>query len=227
MSTLMYQELSRDERRKARKLAGELLQSVPAAAPLNFDNPDSPMAMPFMRPRNVVAAFLHSKGKSKWRGEVAFRKGKTIVQVTTLETTTSEDALALVKRLIASTKAMARWINKQENTRYTESKVAKLHVQEDGEQLAAIAIRHKNIPRFARHYANNCPDILGGYLVDKCAYAKNIVLKDKADNGRPPFIKCAAAFLLSNGVSIVDYSDPRPEFFWAEIARPKGADSLF
>jgi hypothetical protein len=107
---LHYSSLSQHERRAAKKLAKELLRTVPAA-----QEPDGPcsirgaLSTAFMKPENVIGALVYSNGTGKWWGDVVLRKGEKFVQFGTQEETPAQscdEALGFVKSAIAYVKAV-------------------------------------------------------------------------------------------------------------------------
>ena len=83
---LDYRSLSRHDRRAAKKLAKELLRTVPAA-----QEPDGPrsirgaLSTAFMKPENVIGALVYSDGNGNWWGDVVFNKGEKCFQMGTQE----------------------------------------------------------------------------------------------------------------------------------------------
>ena len=107
---LNYKSLSRHDRRAARKLAKELLRTVPAA-----QEPEEPLSIrgalstAFMKPENVVGALVYTDGNGHWWGDVVLRKGaKYHVMGTPDEAPLQsvDHALEHLKDLIADIKAM-------------------------------------------------------------------------------------------------------------------------
>ena len=75
-----YQTLSRVEQRAAKKLAKELLRTVPAAAPTPPEELDQlsirgQLATAYMKPANVVAALVYTDGAGHWWDDVVLKKG--------------------------------------------------------------------------------------------------------------------------------------------------------
>ena len=107
---LEYQTLSRQERRAARKLAKELLRTVPAAQePFEFGSMRGKLTTAFLKPKNVVAVITHDDGDKNWWGGVVLRKGQGVVQIGVPESKpcrSKEEALNELKHLIAGIKAM-------------------------------------------------------------------------------------------------------------------------
>src|ERR1700751_897325 len=105
-----YGSLSRHERQAARKLAKELLRSVPTAH--KTDEPRSlreAVSTAFMRPENVIGALVYSDGNGNWWGDVVFKKGEKRYQTGTQEKAPAQsydDALEHVKSMMAQIKAM-------------------------------------------------------------------------------------------------------------------------
>jgi hypothetical protein len=106
---LDYGSLSRHERRAAKKLAKELLRTVPAAQ--ETDAPCSirgALSTAFMKPENVIGALVYTDGKGNWWADVAFNKGEKCFQVGTQEEAPArsyDEALESVKSVIAIVKA--------------------------------------------------------------------------------------------------------------------------
>jgi hypothetical protein len=107
---LDYGSLSKDERRAAKKLAKELLRTVPA--PQKAAEPSSirgKLSTAFMKPENVVGAFVYTDGDGHWWGDVVFNKGEKCVQIGSQEEAplrSYDEALEHVKAVIAYIKAM-------------------------------------------------------------------------------------------------------------------------
>ena len=79
---LNFKDLSRQDRRAARKLAKELLRTVPAA-----QEPEEPrsirgaLSTAFMKPENVISALVYSDGNGNWWGDVVLNKGGKSLQI--------------------------------------------------------------------------------------------------------------------------------------------------
>ena len=83
---LNYGSLSRHERRAAKKLAKQLLRTVPAAK--SQKGPCSirgALSTAFMKPENVIGALVYSDGNGNWWGDVVFNKGEKYFQIGTQE----------------------------------------------------------------------------------------------------------------------------------------------
>ena len=105
---LDYRSLSRHDRRAAKKLAKELLRTVPAAEKPRSSSIRGALSTAFMKPENVIGALVYSDGNGNWWGDVVFNKGEKCFQIGSEEVPaqSSDDALECVKDLIASIKAM-------------------------------------------------------------------------------------------------------------------------
>ena len=109
---LDYRSLSRHDRREAKKLAKELLRTVPAAEkPISEEQCSirGALSTAFMKPENVIGALVYSDGNGNWWGDVVFNKGEKCFQIGSAEDSPAQsydDALGCVKDLIASIKAM-------------------------------------------------------------------------------------------------------------------------
>jgi hypothetical protein len=109
---LDYGSLSRHERLAAKKLARQLLETVPAAEETETDGPCSirgAISTAYMKPENVVGALVYTDGNGNWWGDVVFNKGKKWAQTGTPEDApaqSSDDALKYVTSMIAYVKAM-------------------------------------------------------------------------------------------------------------------------
>jgi hypothetical protein len=107
---LNYTSLSRNDRRAAKKLAKQLLRTVPAAQ--EADGPCSirgALSTAFMKPKNVIAVLVHSDGNGNWWGDVVLNKGEKCVQISSQEEAplqSYDEALEHVKAVIAYIKAM-------------------------------------------------------------------------------------------------------------------------
>ena len=109
---LDYRSLSRHERRAAKKLAKELLRTVPAAEkPIKRRTLLNTWVLntAFMKPENVIGALVYSDGNGNWWGDVVFNKGEKCVQMGSQEEAplqSYDEALEHVKAVIAYVKAM-------------------------------------------------------------------------------------------------------------------------
>ena len=109
---LDYRSLSRHDRRAAKKLAKELLRTVPAAEkPISEEQCSirGALSTAFMKPENVIGALVYSDGNGNWWGDVVFSKGEKSFQIGSAEDSPArsyDDALEYVKVVIASIKAM-------------------------------------------------------------------------------------------------------------------------
>ena len=109
---LDYGSLSRHERRTAKKLAKELLRTVPAAEkPMSEEQCSlrGAVSTAFMKPENVIGALVYSDGNGNWWGDVVFKKGEKRFQIGTQQEAPArsyDEALGYVKSMIAYVKAM-------------------------------------------------------------------------------------------------------------------------
>ena len=109
---LDYTTLSRHERRAAKKLAKELLRTVPAAEkPISEEHCSirGALSTAFMKPENVIAVLVYTDGNGNWWGDVVFNKGEKCVQIGSQEEAplqSYDEALEHVKAVIAYIKAM-------------------------------------------------------------------------------------------------------------------------
>ena len=81
---LDYRSLSRHERRAAKKLAKELLRTVPAAEkPISEEQCSirGALSTAFMKPENVIGALVYTDGNGNWWGDVVFNKGEKCFQI--------------------------------------------------------------------------------------------------------------------------------------------------
>ena len=81
---LDYRSLSRHDRRAAKKLAKELLRTVPAAEkPISEEQCSirGALSTAFMKPENVIGALVYSDGNGNWWGDVVFNKGEKCFQI--------------------------------------------------------------------------------------------------------------------------------------------------
>jgi hypothetical protein len=105
-----YGSLSRNERQAARKLAKELLGSVPAAQKTDESGSlREAVSTAFMKPENVIGALVYTDGNGNWWGDVVFKKGERRYQTGTQEGAPArsyDDALEHVKSMMAHIKAM-------------------------------------------------------------------------------------------------------------------------
>ena len=109
---LDYTTLSRHERRAAKKLAKELLRTVPAAEkPISEEQCSirGALSTAFMKPENVIAVLVYSDGNGNWWGDVVLNKGEKCFQMGSQEEAplqSYDEALEHVKAVIAYIKAM-------------------------------------------------------------------------------------------------------------------------
>jgi 16S rRNA C967 or C1407 C5-methylase (RsmB/RsmF family) len=101
-----YFDFSRQQRRDAKKLAKELLRTVPAAEELSTLHLERPLTnATFFKPKNLLAALVHSEGKDNWRSYVAFKNGTGVSTIrTTPPLQSREEAFELLKGIIATLK---------------------------------------------------------------------------------------------------------------------------
>jgi hypothetical protein len=86
MVILDYRYLSRQERRAARKLAKKLLRSVPPAELPNVPDFRAALMTAFMKPENVVAAFVCGDDDGHWWANIVLDTGRNrLVQLGSLE----------------------------------------------------------------------------------------------------------------------------------------------
>lgn len=82
MIILQYRDMSRKERRAAKKLAKELLWTVPAAeTPAAMGTLRGAFASAFMKPENVVGAMIYGDSYGHWWGDIVLKKGHRILQM--------------------------------------------------------------------------------------------------------------------------------------------------
>ena len=212
MTTLDYLSLPQDERRKAERLGQKLLLIVPDQEPLKFLSPLRVTSTPYFRPENVIAALVYGK-RGKWWGDVVFRDGRGVVQAGTPDDcplASREEGMKFVERVVAAAKAMV----KPSANAFTGPKKVELIVR--GEEPRILASSGRAIPRLARGYGHNSPDLLAGLLVDKVAWARRTVMKNEPDGAAgKPYIRYAAAFLVANGVSDLNWE--REELCWCQV----------
>ena len=109
---LDYRSLSRHERRAAKKLAKELLRTVPAAEkPISEEQCSirGALSTAFMKPENVIAVLVYTDGNGNWWADVVLNKGEKCFQMGSQEEAplqSYDDALGYVKAVIAYIKAM-------------------------------------------------------------------------------------------------------------------------
>ena len=79
MKMLKYGSLPQDVRRAAKKLAKELLRTVPAARkPGEAVSIRGALTTAFMKPENVIGALVYTDGNGNWWGDVVLNKGEKI-----------------------------------------------------------------------------------------------------------------------------------------------------
>ena len=95
---------TQDVRRAAKKLAKQLLRTVPAAQkPSEAVSIRGALSTAFMKPENVVGALVYTDGNGHWWGDVVLKKGGKYVMGTPEEAPLQsyDHALEYVKDLIA------------------------------------------------------------------------------------------------------------------------------
>jgi hypothetical protein len=105
-----YQTLSRNERRAAQKLAKQLLRTTLPASK-GYESGCSlrgTLSTAFMKPENVIAAFVYDDGNGNWWGDVVLRKGRGTHQIGRAEDSpyrSKEEAFVHVQNMIANIKS--------------------------------------------------------------------------------------------------------------------------
>ena len=106
---LNYDELPRRDRQAAKHLAKKLLQTTPAAPkPNDSSSLRGLLLTAFMKPENVVAAFVYSDGKGNWWGDIVLRKGDGLCQIGVPDSEpcrSKEEAFDYLKSNVAMIKA--------------------------------------------------------------------------------------------------------------------------
>jgi hypothetical protein len=209
---LDYGSLSRHERRAAKKLAKELLRTVPAAQdPGEASSIRGALSTAFMKPENVIGALVYTGGNDNWWGDVVFKKGEKPIQMGTHDVPAQsyDDALRYVKSVIAIVKAM------REHPLVQELR----EIGHDPERVELLRVRHE---KFGHRWMFLDGDKIAteaeafvAYVddefptgVDKLEQARTVVLSvdpNDAQEGALQILHCAAAFLLSRGIANVDH----------------------
>jgi hypothetical protein len=108
-----YESLSKKQRRAAQKLAKELLRTTPPTDnfdPTKFGNTiRGHLSTAYLKPRNVLAAYVYTDDKGHWWGDVVLKKGAGTVTIGVAEDLpcgSYAGALGRIKRNIANIKAM-------------------------------------------------------------------------------------------------------------------------
>jgi hypothetical protein len=224
---LSYANLSRSDRKAARRLAKELLRTVPAAR--EGEQPRSvrgALSTVFMKPQNVVGVLVYSDHMGNWWGDVAFRSGSKCYQMGTPEEApldSYEDAFEHVKGFIARIKATREHplVGEFRRQGIDPEKAVLMRVRHeafghryallDGNEIAEGA------ERFTSYVEDNFPGV-----ADKLEQARTIVLQmaprlathpeflqprdhDSGDEQSDfQLLGYAAAFLVKSGIINID-----------------------
>jgi hypothetical protein len=105
---LNYDVLSRRDRQSAKNLAKKLLRTTPAESETDFGiSLRGKLLSPFVKPENVVAAFVYDDGEGNWWGDIVLRKAEGVCQFSVPEREpcrSKEEAFDRLKSLIALVK---------------------------------------------------------------------------------------------------------------------------
>ena len=234
---LNYGSLSRHERWAAKRLAKELLHTVPAA-----QEPEEPrsirgaLSTAFMKPENVISALVYSDGNGNWWGDVVLRKGEKCFQMGTPEQAPArsyDDALGHVKATIANIKAMREHPLVQEfrEKGLDPERVELLRVQHERFGHRWVLLDDSQIWTGAEAFVACVEDKFPG-VVDTLEKARTVVLQTAPQFATDPvflqlpddhdgeegaigaiqLLYCAAAFLLRNGIVNVDQDTTEANF---------------
>jgi hypothetical protein len=226
LTMLNYKDLSRHDRRAARRLAKELLRTVPAA-----QEPDEPrsirgaLSTAFMKPENVIGALVYTDGNGNWWGDVALNKGEKCFQLGSPEQAPArsyDDALGHVKATIANIKAMREHPLVQEfrEKGFDPERVELLRVRHERFGHRWVLLDDNQISTGAEAFVAYVGDKFPGG-VDKREQARTVVLQTASqfatdpvflqlpddhdgEEGAIQLLYCAAAFLLRCGIVNVD-----------------------
>ena len=221
---LDYGSLSRHERRAAKKLAKELLRTVPAA-----QEPEGPrsirgaLSTAFMKPENVIGALVYTDGNGNWWGDVVFNKGEKCFQMGTQEEAPArsyDDALGYVKAVIAYVKAMREHPLVQEfrERGFDPERVELLRVGHEKFGHRWVLLDDTRILKASEAFAEF---VERKGVVDKLEEARTVILQtapqfatdpvflgpsddNDEQEGAIQLLYCAAAFLLRCGIVNVD-----------------------
>lgn len=223
---LNYKDLSRHDRRAARRLAKELLRTVPAA-----QEPDEPrsirgaLSTAFMKPENVIGALVYTDGNGNWWGDVALNKGEKCFQLGSPEQAPArsyDDALGHVKATIANIKAMREHplVREFREKGFDPERVELLRVRHERFGHRWVLLDDNQISTGAEAFVAYVGDKFPGG-VDKREQARTVVLQTASqfatdpvflqlpddhdgEEGAIQLLYCAAAFLLRCGIVNVD-----------------------
>ena len=226
---LHYGSLSRHDRRAAKKLAKELLSTVPAEQEVDESESFSirgALSTAFMKPENVVGALVYTDAKGNWWGDVVFNKGEKWFQTGTPEEVPArsyDEALKYVTSMIAYVKAMREHplvqefrekgidLERVELLRVGLAKFGCRWVIMDDEQIRTGA------QAFVKYVKDKMPAV-----VDKVEQARKVILEaaprfadykflqlsddqdGEEEEGEFQLLQEAAAFLLRCGIVNVD-----------------------
>jgi hypothetical protein len=222
LTMLNYKSLSRHDRRAARKLAKELLRTVPAA-----QEPEEPLSIrgalstAFMKPENVVGALVYTDGNGHWWGDVVLGKGGKYHVMGTPEQAplqSYDHAFGRLKGLIANIKAMRKHplVEVFREKGFDPERVELLRVRHERFGHRWVLLDDNQISTGAEAFVAYVDDNFPG-VVDKLEQARTVVLQtapqfatdpvflqladgQDGQEGAIQLLYCAAAFLLRCGM---------------------------
>jgi hypothetical protein len=224
MTILAYETLSKAERRSARKLAKELLRTVPAAENgFTAGSPRGAMHTVYIRPENLVAAFVYDDDCGNWWADIVFRYGGNTLQIGTADgkpARSRDEAFQHLEALIAGIKATQEHplAQKCRELGLAPERIVLIQVGHEKFGYRWLPLDTQQIPDDADVFADSLQRPQQSFD-DKLNLARQIVLEMAplfASDG--PFLKCindqdehsfrlitiAAAFLSANGVMDVN-----------------------
>jgi hypothetical protein len=234
---LNYLSLPRHDRRAAKKLAKQLLRTVPAAQ--KAEEPSSvrgKLNTAFMKPKNVIGAFVYSDGNGNWWGDVVFRKGEKCSQIGSAEDSPAqppENALEDIKAVIAMEKAMREhpFVGELRAKGCDPEQVELLRVGHASLGHRWVIMDEEQIQTGAEAYVTYLQEKLPN--ANKIEHARTFVLQtaprfatgpmflnleddQNVEEGAFQLLNDAAAFLLSCGVINVDQYTADPGLLFVQ-----------
>ena len=231
---LDYGSLSQDGRRSAKKLAKELLRTVPAAQkPSKAVSIRGALITAFMKPENVIGALVYTDGNGNWWGDVVLNKGEKYFQMGSEEEAplqSYDDALEHVEAVIASIKATREHPLVQEfrKSGFDPERLELLRVGHEKFGYRWVVMDDNEIRTGAEAFVAYVEDKFPG-VVDTLEKARTVMLQTAPQFATDPvFLKLpeghdgeegaiqltyyAAAFLLRCGIINIDQDTTKTNF---------------
>ena len=234
---LKYGSLPQDVRRAAKKLAKELLRTVPAAQkPGEAVSIRGALITAFMKPENVIGALVYTDGNGNWWGDVVLNKGKRYLQMGSEEEAplrSYDDALEYVKDRDRRHKGNARehpLVEELRKNGFDPERVELLRVGHEKFGHRWVLMDDNQIQTGAEAFVAYVEDKFPG-VVNTLEKARTVILQTAphfatdpvflqlpdghdGDEGAIQLMYHAAAFLLRCGILNVDQDTTETNFGW-------------